>query len=61
MKEPRVLRYDPADMPIITVAVSNALGFALSTRDLTTAATRSCASAWKRYAAWALSRALWAA
>jgi HAE1 family hydrophobic/amphiphilic exporter-1 len=38
VKEPRVLRYDPADMPIVTVAVSNAPGSALSTRDLTTAA-----------------------
>ncbi|WP_051888294.1 efflux RND transporter permease subunit [Caballeronia sordidicola] len=38
VKEPRVLRYDPADMPIVTVAVSNAPGAALSTRDLTTAA-----------------------
>ena len=38
VKEPRVLRYDPADMPIVTVAVSNARGSALSTRDLTTAA-----------------------
>ena len=38
VKEPRVLRYDPADMPIVTVAVSNAPGTALSTRDLTTAA-----------------------
>ncbi len=37
-REPRVLRYDPADMPIVTVAVSNAPGAALSTRDLTTAA-----------------------
>lgn len=38
VKEPRVLRYDPADMPIVTVAVSNAPGAALSTRDLTTTA-----------------------
>jgi hydrophobic/amphiphilic exporter-1 (mainly G- bacteria), HAE1 family len=38
VKEPRVLRYDPADMPIVTVAVSNAPGSALSTRDLTTTA-----------------------
>jgi HAE1 family hydrophobic/amphiphilic exporter-1 len=38
VKEPRVLRYDPADMPIVTVAVSNGPGSALSTRDLTTAA-----------------------
>lgn len=38
VKEPRVLRYDPADMPIVTVAVSNAPGSSLSTRDLTTTA-----------------------
>ncbi|MGV7242869.1 efflux RND transporter permease subunit, partial [Caballeronia sp. M23-90] len=38
VKEPRVLRYDPADMPIVTVAVSNAPGSLLSTRDLTTTA-----------------------
>ncbi|MDE1182942.1 efflux RND transporter permease subunit [Paraburkholderia sp.] len=38
VKEPRVLRYDPADMPIVTVAVSNQPGASLSTRDLTTVA-----------------------
>ena len=38
VKDPRVLRYDPADMPIVTVAVSNAPGASLSTRDLTTVA-----------------------
>ncbi|MDE1011413.1 MAG: efflux RND transporter permease subunit, partial [Paraburkholderia fungorum] len=38
VKDPRVLRYDPSDMPIITVAISNAPGASLSTRDLTTVA-----------------------
>ncbi|MGH8778902.1 efflux RND transporter permease subunit [Paraburkholderia sp.] len=41
VKDPRVLRYDPSDLPIITVAISSvpaAGGTPLSTRDLTTVA-----------------------